>query len=99
MAEGQRRMQPTDDMQFRDANLQRFARLPDDLLDGKLKAVGVAFLFREGAELAREDAVVRVVDVAVDDEAGAVAVLFRADEIGDGSKGVQVLRFKQPQRI
>src|ERR1035437_2554157 len=92
-------MQSADDVQFRDAELQRLARFPDDFLDGKLEAVGVAFLARERAELAREDAVVRVVDVAVDDVAGAVADFALPHEIGDGTEGVQVLRFKQPHRI
>src|ERR1035437_6071641 len=92
-------MQSADDVQFRDAELQRLARFPDDFLDGKLEAVGVAFLARERAELAREDAVIRVVDVAVDDVAGAVADFALSHEIGDGTEGVQVLRFKQPHRI
>jgi hypothetical protein len=69
-------MQSADDVQFRDAELQGFPRLFNDLLDGQLEAVGVAFLARERAELARQDAVVRVVDVAVDDVAGAVANFF-----------------------
>ena len=92
-------MQSADDVQFGDAELQRFPRLFNDLLDGQLEAVGVAFLARERAELAREDAIVRVVDVAVDDVAGAVAGFFLARQIGDGADGVQILRFKQPQRI
>ena len=71
----------------------------DDFLDGELEAVGVAFLARERAELARQDAVIRVVDVAVDDVAGAVADLFLPRKIRDGADGVQVLGFKQPQRV
>ena len=78
ITERQRRMQSADDVQFRDAELQRLARLLDNFLDGKLEAVGVAFLARERAELAGQDAVIRVVDVAVDDVAGAVADLFSA---------------------
>ena len=92
-------MQAADDVQFRDTELQGFARLLHDFLGGILEAVGIALLFGERAKLAGEDAVIRVVDVAVDDEAGAVAVLFRAHEIGDGAEGVQVFRRKQPQRI
>src|ERR1035437_10997053 len=87
-------------MQFRDAELQRLARLRHNFRDGKLKAVRVALLLRKGEELAGEDAVIRVVDVAIDDEAGAVvAGLFLPRKIGDGTEGVQVFRFKQPQRI
>ena len=92
-------MQSADDMQFRDADLQRLARLRDDFLDGQLKAVRVAFLARERTELAGEDAVVRVVDVTVDDVAGAVANLPLPHEIRDGTKRVQILGLKQPQRV
>src|SRR5581483_4568284 len=64
ITERQRRMQSADDVQLRDAELQRLARLLHDLLRGELEAVGVALLPRERAELAGENAVVRVVDVA-----------------------------------
>ncbi len=92
-------MQPADDVQFGDAQSQRLARLLDDLSDGELEAVGVAFLAGERAELAAQDAVVRVVDVAVDDVAGAVADLLLAREVGDGADGVQILALEQPERI
>ena len=99
ITERQRRMQSADDVQFGDAEFQGFPRLFNDLPDGQLKAVGVAFLARERAELARQDAVVRVVDVAVDDVAGAVAGFFPARQVGDGADGVQILGFKQPERV
>ena len=92
-------MQSADDVQFRDAELQGFTRLRNNFFGGKLETIRVAFLFGERAELAGEDAVVRVVDVAIDDEAGAQAILTLVDEIGDGTKGVQVFRLKQPQRV
>ena len=69
-------MQSADDVQFGDAQLQRLARLVDNFLNGELEAVGVAFLLREGAELAGENAVIGIVDVAVDDVAGAVLPIF-----------------------
>ena len=75
ITEGQRRMQPADDVQFRDAERQRLARLLDNFLDGMLEAVGVALFAGEGAELAAQDAVIGVIDVAVDDVAGAIADL------------------------
>ncbi len=92
-------MQSADDVQFRDAELQRLARLLDHLRNRQLETVGVAFLARERAELAGEDAVVRVVDVAVDDVAGAIADFLLSREISDCADGVQVLGFKQPQRV
>ena len=99
VTERQRGMQSADDVQFRDAELQRLARLLDHLRDGQLEAVRVALLARERAELAAQDAVVRVVEVAIDDVAGAVAHLLLSREIGDGAEGVEVLGFKQPQRV
>ena len=92
-------MQSANDVQFRDAELQRFARLLNHLRDAQLEAVRVALLARERAELAGEDAVVRVVEVAIDDVAGAITDLLLPREIGDGPEGVKVFGFKQPQRI
>ena len=92
-------MQSADDVQFRDANFQGLARFLHNFLDGKLEAVGVAFFAREGTKLARQNAVVRIIDVAVDDEAGAVADFFLPRKIRDRAKRVQILRFKQPKRI
>jgi hypothetical protein len=92
-------MQSADDVQFGDSEFQCFPRLFNDLFGGELEAVGVAFLARKRAKLARQNAVIRVVDVAVDDVAGAVPHLFPAGQIRDGPNGVQVLRFKQPERI
>src|SRR4026209_2391786 len=99
IAEGQRRVQPADDMHLGDADGQRLAGLLHNLLDGMLEAVGVTFLAGEGAELAGEDAVVRVVDVAVDDVAGAIAGLSPANEVRDSAGGVEILALEQPQGV
>src|ERR1051325_5979646 len=99
IAERQRRVQSADDVQFRDAEPQRLARLLDHLLDAQLKAVLVALLAREGAELAAQDAVVGVVEVAVDDVAGAVADLAFPGEIGERAKGIEVFRLEQAQCV
>ncbi len=64
-----------------------------------LEAVGVALFAGERAELAAQDAVVGVIDVAIDDVAGAVAGFALAGQVRDGADGVQVLRFKQPERV
>jgi hypothetical protein len=58
----------------------------------------VALLAGEGAELAAQDAVVRVVDVAVEDVAGPVAVLTAVDQIRDGAEA-QIARLEQAQGI
>ena len=90
-------MQPADDVQFRDSKRQRFARLLHDFLDRQLKTVLVALFAGEGAELAAQDAVIRVIDVAVDDVAGAVLALVH--KIGDGPRRVEVFALEQPQGV
>ena len=92
-------MQSADDVQFRDAEFQRFARLLDHLRDAQLEPIRITLLARERAELTREDAVIRVVDVPVDDVAGAIADFLLPREISDGAKRVEVFGFKQPQRV
>ena len=99
VAERQGGMQPAHNVQFGDAQAQRLAGLLDDLLDGELEAVGVALLAGEGAELAAQDAVVRVVDVAVDDVAGAAAHFALPGEVGDGADGVQVFALEKAKRV
>src|ERR1700756_936680 len=92
-------MQSTNDMQFGDADGQRLTRLLDHLLDRELEAVRIALLAGERAELAAQDAVVGIVEIAGDDVTGAVAALFLARKIGDATDGVQVLGFEEPQRV
>src|SRR5438034_6869236 len=92
-------MQSADDVQFGDAQRQRLARFLNDFIDGQLKTVLVAFLARERAELAGEDAVVRVVDVTVDDIAGARTVPALVHKVGDGADGIEVFALEEPQSI
>ena len=92
-------MQAADDVQFGDAEFQGFARFLHDLRGREFEAVGIAFLAREGAELARENAVIGIIDVAIDDVARAIAHFLLPHQIRDGSDRVQILRFKQPQSI
>ena len=99
IAERQRGMQAADDVQFGHAHGQGLARFLRDFLDGELHAVGVALFAGEGAELAAQDAVVGVVDVAVDDVAGAGAVFAPANQIGERAEGVEVLAFKKTQGL
>ena len=99
IAEREGRVQAADDVQFGDANIQGFAGLLDDLVHGELEAVGVALFAGEGAELAGEDAVVRVVDVTVDDVVEAIARLFLAGEVGDGADGIDILALEQAEGV
>jgi len=99
VAERQGGVQPPDDVQFGDAELQRFARFRDDFLEAELKAIRVPLLAGEGAELAAQDAVVRVIDVTVQDVAGPAADLALAGQAGDGAQRVQVFAFKKAERV
>src|SRR6266545_103568 len=99
ITERQGRMQSADDVQLGDPDGQRLARFLDHLRNRQLEAVLVAFLAGERAELAAQDAVVRIVDVAVDDVAGATAVLALVDKIRNGADGVQVFALEKPQGV
>src|SRR5581483_141871 len=66
---------------------------------GELEAVRVALLSGEGAELAAQDAGVGVIDVAIDDVAGAVAGLALAREVGDGADGIEVPALEEAQGV
>jgi hypothetical protein len=92
-------VQSADDVQFGDAEGERFLRIFSHLLDGQLEAVGVAFLAGERTELAAQDAVVRIVDVTVQDIGGVVAHLPLPRLIGQRAESVQILGLEQPQRI
>src|SRR5438876_10827164 len=86
-------------MQFGDADVECLAGHFDDFLDTVLEAVGVAFFAGKGAKLAAQDAVVGIVDVAIDNVAGIVAVLPLPNEIGDRADGIEVFAFKQAQAV
>src|SRR4051812_7837673 len=79
--------------------MQSFTRFLDNLLYRQLEAISIALLSSEGTKLATEDAVIRIVDVAIDNVAGAVADFFLAHEIGNRPDGIQVFAFKKAQRI
>src|SRR5438445_5245605 len=92
-------MQPADDVQFGDAQRGRLPRFLHDFIHGQLEAVLVAFLARERAKLAAQDAVVRVIDIAVDDVAGAAAVPAPVDEVRNGADRVEVFALEEPQGV
>src|SRR4051812_27134797 len=92
-------MQTADDVQFGHADVQRGASFLDDFLNRQLESIGIALLFGEGAELAAQDAVVGVVNIAVNDVTGAVAVFAFANQFGDGTDGVEVLGFEQAKGV
>src|SRR5262249_42870135 len=64
-----------------------------------LKTIRIALLSRERAELATQDAVVGIIDVAINDIAGPIADHSLARQVSDRSHGVQILALEEPQRI
>src|SRR5690242_13417094 len=81
VAERQGWMQTAYDMQLGDAQAQRITGFGGDFFHGELKTVGIAFFSGESAELAAQDAIIRVVDVTIDDIARAVTNLALAREV------------------
>src|SRR5436305_11482813 len=93
-------MQPANDVQFGDPEAHRFARFLDDFFDAELEAVCIAFLARERTKLAAQDAIIRVIDIAIDDVAGAIGTGAEPElpgEISDSPKSVQVFAFKEAE--
>jgi hypothetical protein len=86
-------------MQLRNAQVEGFASFLRDFVNRELETVGIAFLARERAELATQDAVVGVVDVAIDNVAGTIPNLSVSGEISDCSHRVQVLALKEAERL
>jgi hypothetical protein len=92
-------VEAANNVQFGDPEVQRLTGLLDYLLNPKLKSVSIPLFPSKGAELTTENAVVRIVDITVQNITGLVACLTLSDKVGDGSDGVQVLAFEQPQGI
>jgi hypothetical protein len=69
----------------------------DDLLNGELKTIGIALLPGEGAELAAEDAIIGVIQVAIDQVGGMGADAAVAEFIGQGTEGVEVAGSEEAQ--
>src|SRR5882762_8263571 len=95
-------MQSPHNVQLSDAQVERFACFLDDLLDAELKAVGVPLLARKRTELAAQDAIIGVVNVAVNDVARPVGTRAEADlpgEISDRAERIQILALEKPQRV
>jgi hypothetical protein len=73
---------------------QSLASFLHDFFDGKLEAIGIPLFAGERAELAAQDAVIGVIDVPIDDVAGAIGRRAQAHlpgKISDGANGLQIL--------
>src|ERR1700760_961497 len=88
----QSRMKSANHVNLGDAELKGLARCLDNLRDGQFKGMRVAFPGPERAELAREDADVRVIDIAVQDVSGAIPVISPPNNVWDQSKRIDVGR-------
>jgi hypothetical protein len=87
VGEGEGGVEAADDMEFGDPDLEGFAGFLDHFIDGEFESVLVTFFAGEGAELAAEDAVIGIIDVAVDDVAGARLVALAVGEVGEAADG------------
>jgi hypothetical protein len=86
-------------MEFRDAEVKCFASFLDDFIQAQLESVGIALLAGEGTELAAQDAVIGIVDVAVDDVTGAIAHFALPRQISNCADGIEVFAFEEPQGV
>ncbi len=70
-----------------------------NFVDRAFKGVGVALLGRESAELAGEDTDVGVVDVAIEDVGGDVAVLSLPHGAGHDPERIEIVRAIERERV
>ena len=95
----ERRMQPANDVNLRDAQLERLLRLLDHLRQVVFVRARVAPPPIKRAKIAVEDADVGVIDVAIENVIRHVAVLALAHSVGHRANRGQILRAVQPQTI
>ena len=92
-------MQPANHMHFGDSERKSFLNNANDFLNRIFESVGIAFPGREGAELARKDADVGVVDVTVVNVTRVVPIFSFAHDIRHYSQRVEIARLIQRERI
>lgn len=83
-------MKTPNHMDFGYPELKRLACGLDDLRDGQFEGVRISFPGTEGAELARKNANVGIIDVAVQDIGGAISVFPLPNEVGHETECVNV---------
>src|SRR5262245_36157997 len=92
-------MKATDHVDLSDTQFHRRLHLGNDFLRGMLEAIGIPHFSSKRAEFAAEYAVVGIVNVTVDDIAGALPDLLLSREICNRPNRVQVLALEQTQRL
>src|ERR1700726_727411 len=93
------RMQTTNHVHFSNPEAACFSDSADDVVNGSLEGMGIAFFGGEGAELAGENANIGVIDVAIQDIGRVVAILLFAERICDNSEGVKIVRAVEIESI
>src|SRR5215831_10207641 len=83
-------MESPHNMQFSDPKLHCLPRFLNNFLDRVLKSIRVPLLSCKRTKLAAQDAIVRVIDVAVDDVACVIAHFFAAREVRDRPNRVKI---------
>src|SRR5437763_2960092 len=92
-------MQAADDVQLGNSDGQRLARFLHDLFYRELKTICIALFSRKRAELAAQDAIIGIINVAIDDVTGAIAHFALPDKVCDGADRIQVFALEEPQRV
>ena len=83
-------MKTPDHMDFGYPELKRLTGGLDDLRDGEFEGVRVAFPGTKGAELARKNANVGIIDVPIQDIGGAIPVFSLPNDVGDQTECINV---------
>src|ERR1700693_45169 len=86
----QGRMKPAAHINFGDPKMERLTCCLDDLGDGHLECMRVAFPGAKSAELARENADVRIIDVPIQDVGGAIPIFSLPNDIGDQPEFINI---------
>ena len=92
-------MKAADHMNFGNPEVKRLTCCLDNLGNGQFEGVRVAFPGTKGAELARKNANVRIVDVTVQDIGGPIPVFPLPNDVGDQTKCINVRRAIKPRRF
>src|SRR5262245_52903647 len=86
----QRRMKPAHHVHFRNSTAERAARRLNNLRDRNFESMRIALPGAKGAELAGQNADVRIIDITVENVGGTIPVLSLADDVGDQTERVDV---------
>ena len=95
----QSRMQAADHVYFSNAEAERFCHRVNDFFNCVFEGMSVSLPSREGAELAGENADIRVIYVAVVDVGGVVTILSLPHGAGHDPESVQVVRAIKIERV